>query len=327
MTVQRFIADNQADWDALRDLLVRLGSSGWRGVPRAEVRTYSRLYRKVVADLSFARMMAPQHPSVRQLEVLVGKCHGYFYRTVAPAGADWKQFFKRELPLLFRQTFPYTAAALAIFVVFGALGFFLTLADPGFSSLILPPPMLDSIHNHRMWTESINAVKPMATSSIATNNISVTFVTYALGITCGIGTVWLLAFNGLLIGVVLAETGRFGMMGSTLTFIAPHGVLELPAIFIAGAAGLMMGRAMLFPGRLPRVLEIQTAAHRGARLMLGCIPLLMVAGTIEGFVSPSHTPLAFRMTVAAVAASGLLAYLSLGWRLSPPTPAWDNGPL
>ena len=120
-------------------------------------------------------------------------------------------------------------------------------SDPGFERLLLGGGMMDTIETGRMWTHSIVAIKPLASSAIATNNLSVPFAAFAGGILAGLGTVYMMIFNGLLIGVVAVACHQAGMSLSLWSFVAPHGVLELPAIFIAGGAGLLMARGLLAP--------------------------------------------------------------------------------
>ena len=114
------------------------------------------------------------------------------------------------------------------------MGVGLTYQDPDFKVKILGPQMVDTINRREMWTHSIVGIKPLASSAIMTNNMSVGFSTFALGITGGLGTIYMLAFNGLLIGVIGTACWLSGMSLQLWSFVAPHGVLELPAIFIAG---------------------------------------------------------------------------------------------
>jgi uncharacterized membrane protein SpoIIM required for sporulation len=171
--------------------------------------------------------------------------------------------------------------------------------------------MMDTIEKSEMWTESIVTIKPLAASGIMTNNLSVSFATFAFGITAGIGTVWMMVVNGLLIGVIGAATWQAGMALQLWSFVAPHGVLELPAIFIAGGAGLEIARGMLFPGLLPRRESLARAGGRAARLVLGIVPMLVVAGVIEGFVSPSGIAKPLKFLLAAVLLAALVTYLAL----------------
>ena len=142
-----------------------------------------------------------------------------------------------------------------------------------------------------------------------TNNISVGFMTFAFGITGGIGTIYLLLFNGLLLGVIGMACHLSGMSLQLWGFVAAHGVLELPAIFIAGGAGLRIAAGLLFPGYLPRRESLVRAGTEAVQLLLGTIPILIVAGTIEGFVSPTGLATGLKFAMAAALFVLLLVYL------------------
>jgi len=184
--------------------------------------------------------------------------------------------------------------------------------------------MVDAIEHHRMWTHSIVGIKPLATSAIMTNNISVGFTTFALGITAGLGTIYMMAFNGLLIGVVGMACRLSGMSLQLWSFVAPHGVLELPAIFIAGASGFRVAQGLLFPGFLPRSASLAQAGSEAVQLLLGTLPMLVVAGVLEGFVSPTGVPVAWKFTIAASLFVLLVCYLF--WRPATPEPTTDSAP-
>jgi len=142
-----------------------------------------------------------------------------------------------------------------------------------------------------------------------TNNISVGFITFALGITAGLGTTYMMIFNGLLLGVIGMACHQAGMSLKLWDFVAAHGVLELPAIFIAGGAGLKIAAGLLFPGYLPRRESLARAGAEAVKLLLGTIPILIVAGTIEGFVSPTGLATKLKFAMAAALFVLLVAYL------------------
>ena len=245
------------------------------------------------------------------LNQLLGRSHNLIYMGHKPKVSGIVRFYRDTYPQVFRETLPQTALALAIFVVTGLAAWALTIHDPGFAHRILGASMMETIERREMWTHSIVTVKPLASSGIMTNNLSVAFSMFAMGITGGIGTIWMMVVNGLLIGVIGAATWRAGMALQLWSFVAPHGVLELPAIFIAGGAGLEVARGLLFPGLLPRRESLARAGGRGGRLLLGTIPMLVVAGVIEGFFSPSNAPVAMKFTLAGVLFAALLTYLFL----------------
>ena len=267
------------------------------------------MYRQTASDLATVREDATNTQLANYLNQLLGRSHNLLYMGHRQKVSALVRFYRDTYPKVFRETLPQTLLALAIFLVTGLAGWALTVHDSAFAHRLLGPQMMETIERRQMWTHSIVTIKPIASSSIMTNNLSVAFSTFALGITAGLGTIWMMVLNGLMIGVVGAATWQSGMAVPFWSFVAPHGVLELPAIFIAGGAGLEIARGLLFPGLLPRKVSLSQAGGRAARLLLGTIPMLIVAGVIEGFFSPSETPAKFKFLVAAVLFAALLAYL------------------
>jgi uncharacterized membrane protein SpoIIM required for sporulation len=169
--------------------------------------------------------------------------------------------------------------------------------------------MVETIRHHQMWTQSIVGMKPQESSRIMTNNLTVTFLTFAAGITAGLGTMWLIFFNGLLMGVIATACQQAHMSRDLWSFVCPHGSLELPAIFIAGGAGLRLASGVLFPGLYRRRDSIALAGREAVRLVAGIIPMLVIAGAIEGFFSPSGAPAGLKFAVGAALFALLLVWL------------------
>jgi uncharacterized membrane protein SpoIIM required for sporulation len=165
-----------------------------------------------------------------------------------------------------------------------------------------------------MWTDSVLTAKPQASSQIMTNNIGVCFMTFASGIIAGLGTIFLMFTNGLNVGVVATACGEHGIALSLWSFIAAHGALELPAIFISGGAGLRLAAGLLFPGMLKRKDALAVAGGDAVRLISGTIPMLIIAGSLEAFVSPTHAPLALKFAICAFLLATLGFWLSEGGR-------------
>jgi uncharacterized membrane protein SpoIIM required for sporulation len=147
-----------------------------------------------------------------------------------------------------------------------------------------------------------------------TNNITVGFAMFAAGITAGLGTLWMLITNGLLMGVLAVATARAGMALQLWSFVAAHGALELPAIFIAAGSGLEIARGLLFPGMMPRKDSLRQAGNRGTKLLLGTIPMLVIAGVIEAFISPVKIAAPLKCLLSAILFTALILYLSGGKR-------------
>jgi uncharacterized membrane protein SpoIIM required for sporulation len=296
-------------WRQLADLVERAERNGVGALDPGELQELSVLYRQVAADLATVR----EHPSsvhfANHLNQLLARAHHTIYAAGGTTGASVGRFLWRGFPDAVRRHALHVLLAIAVFTAGGLAGAGLTARDPGFASRVLGTDMMDTIARGEMWTHSIVAIKPVASSAIMTNNLSVSFTAFAAGMTAGLGTLYLLAFNGLLIGVVGMACWAAGMSVPLWSFVAPHGVLELPAIFIAGASGLRLGQGLLFPGLLPRRQALTFAARDAVRLIAGCVPLLVIAGVIEGFVSPTDLSVPVKLAFASALFALLLVYL------------------
>jgi uncharacterized membrane protein SpoIIM required for sporulation len=312
MISTRWLEKRKPYWSRLEELVDRaLRRRGITALTHVELQELGLLYRQTASDLSVVRADVTSPQLAAYLNQLLGRAHNLVYMGRRPKLSEAWRFYA-AYPRLFREMLPQTVLAFLIFAAAGLAGWVITLRDPAFSYRLLGPQMIESIERHRMWTESIVTVKPVAASAILTNNLSVSFATFAMGITAGVGTIWMLVLNGLMIGTVGAATWRAGMVLQLWSFVAPHGVLELPAIFIAGGAGLELARGLLFPGLLKRGDSLARAGKRAASLVLGIVPLLIVAGTIEGFVSPSALAARLKFLLAAALFALLVVYLCSG---------------
>lgn len=278
-------------------------------VPLDDFREGSSLYRQAVADLAFARMCFGAHPVVRELEQLVGQAHSLLYQAGASKATNWKDFWLRTWPLRVRDAARPILLSLVLFWASALLGFLLTAHNPVLENLFVSGPMRAAIESKRLWTESLTRTAPAASSGIAVNNIQVSLMAWALGLTCGIGTLWLLILNGVMLGAIAAACLRAGMLLPLAEFVVGHGALELPAIWIASGAGLLMAEALLFPGRYRRRAELRLKGRHSVQIMIGIVPILLVAGTIEGFVSPSSLPGVAKAMLGLSLGLGLLAYI------------------
>ncbi len=310
MIPARWLEKRKPHWDRLESILDASGRRGVAALSPRELQELALLYRQVAADLATVREDPISRRLADYLNQLLARAHNLIYmgRRSSPRGII--PFYSRTFPEVFRSTFDYTALATALFAAGMLVGFLAALGDPTFQHFFLGPRMTETIERRQMWTHSILTIKPLAASGIMTNNLTVSFTVFALGITAGLGTIYMLALNGLMMGVVSAACWQAGMSLQLWEFVAGHGVLELPSVFIAGGAGLLLARGLLFPGRLPRR---ESVAHYGglaARLILGIIPLLVIAGLIEGFISPSPYPALAKFALAGILAALLALYLS-----------------
>jgi uncharacterized membrane protein SpoIIM required for sporulation len=253
----------------------------------------------------------PPNEMQKYLNQLVARGYGQVYRSPPPRWISFWQFLRFTFPSTFRETAPWTLFAFLVFFFGFLYGLGATLLDSAFVPLVVPPHLIQKVEEGKVWFDSIVAVRPLASSMIMTNNISVSFLAFAFGMTLGVGTLYLMVFNGLMLGAIAGLCHTHGLDIPFWSFVLPHGVIELSAIFIAGGAGFLLATALLAPGDLPRKQALMKRARQAGRLILGCVPLLVVAGIVEAFFSPSLVPAGVKFTLAGILLTLLLAYLVL----------------
>jgi len=314
MISNRWIELRQKNWNKLEALVHTAEAGSLKTLSSDDLREFGLLYRQAAADLSATRADHSSRTLEAYLNQLVSRAHNYIYSGQKLSPATVWDFFVSGYPRIFRRLLPYTTAALLIFLAGALLGSLETLARPAFMHAMLGPEMIDKIEHHQMWTDSVLTAKPQASSAIMTNNIGVCFYTFAGGIIAGLGTILLMFTNGVNIGVVGVACGQHHMALSLWSFVAAHGALELPAIFISGGAGLRLAAGLLFPGMLRRKDALALAGSESVRLISGTVPMLVVAGLLEAFLSPTHAPIGLKFAVCAFLLTGLGFWLSEGGR-------------
>ena len=311
MDLERFIQERDADWKRLDALLQRAGRS-LGSLGKDDLRDLGALYRQTASDLARVQAAAVDADLTEYLTGLVVRGHGVIYRREpARLGHAWA-FISRRFPQLVRQEWRPILLAVLLALIPGVWCYVLAELDPQFLEVVTPPGLRERLDKGELWVYRINPIKPLASSAIMTNNIAVTFSFFALGMTFGIGTGWGLINNGIHFGTTAAVVGQTQMAREFWAFVAPHGALELPAIFIGGGAGLILGAALLFPGDLRRRDALAKRGRVAVLLVLGCVPILVIAGIIEAFFSPAPPgvmPVGLKFLAGASLFALLLLYL------------------
>ncbi|WP_254721671.1 stage II sporulation protein M [Kovacikia minuta] len=178
-------------------------------------------------------------------------------------------------------------------------------------ALMVPDELIEQVRDRgELWMGSIVGIEPFASSKIMTNNIKVSLAATAGGMTGGVLTTYSMLLNGMVMGTIGALVGQNNLAFPFWAFVFPHGSLELPSIFLAGGAGFMLARALLFPGQYRRVDALKLAGASAVQLVYGLIPLLVIAGIIEGFFSPNPAiPDLVKYVTGTVLFALLVAYL------------------
>ncbi len=315
LNINEFIGERKGEWERLEAIAgkFRPGRSG--ELSRDELWELAGLYNGAVSDLAVLKSselaVDTESHVIAYLNDLVIRVHGIIYRKPPFRWSSLASFFTATFPRTFVRMLPYIMVSAGLFISLGVVGFLLGLAEPNFISLVVPPHIIKTVERGQVWFKDLHTVAPMASSGLMTHNISVTFLMVAAGITFGIGTVYLLALNGLLIGTVAALCFKHDLSIEFWSFVLPHGSLELTALFIAGGAGLVLGHALIDPGRYRRSEYLAEQSRYVGILALGCVPLLVLAGLIEAFFSPSGLPPWLKFSFACVSFSSFMAYVLL----------------
>ncbi|QNP29587.1 stage II sporulation protein M [Cylindrospermopsis curvispora] len=289
MNIKRWISTREENWQRLDSLLSKIERKRLKSLKSSEIRELASLYRSITADLARARTHNVSHTLIQSLQLLATRAYTQIYQ--GSRKQEWEgviQFYRWGFPAIVQQTFPYIITATGLFILGMLVGWWYTWQDPSFMSLLIPESLISQVQDRgELWIGSIVGIEPLASSNIMINNISVSFSAVAGGITGGIFTIYILVFNGLLIGSIATLVAENNLAYPFWAFVLPHGALELPAIFFAGGAGLLLGRGILFPGKYLRLEAIKYYSSLAAQLVFGIVPLLIIAGIIEGFFSPN----------------------------------------
>jgi uncharacterized membrane protein SpoIIM required for sporulation len=316
MNLGEFMRQRSPTWQQLAALLERVKRKP-EAMTLAEIETLGRLYRMATADLALAQREFPKQKIALYLNQLVSQAHSVIYRAEPVRWSQLRHFVLVEFPQLYRGLLPYTSVAFALFWIAAVAAFFAVWWEPDVIYLIAGPgiaPLVDEVEQGKLWTDIAPAARSAASATILTNNIQVTFTTFAGGITAGLLTSWILLFNGLSIGGIFGLLQAHALSAGLAEFVVAHGFVELSVIFLAGGCGLSMGDALLRPGLQTRVAALIQRARAGVMVILGCAPLLIVAGIIEGFISPSGLPWWLKLFVGVATGAMLHGYWLLSGR-------------
>jgi uncharacterized membrane protein SpoIIM required for sporulation len=297
-------------WDELAGLLKE--SAGRRVHMNADRLDLLVLrYQQAASDLAYLRTHEPASPLIPRLNDLVARGHAVIYRprrrfSVRAIG----RFLWSEYPRLVWQIRRYAYVAAAIQVVLAVAGYAWAQHDPVDASSFLPASMrgVAGFHHHPVP----GALMAPSAAGIFTNNIFVSLLDVGGGLTLGVMTLYSLYLNSMLLGVLSGLANRPGPSAEYWSLIVPHGVIELTAFTICAGAGLALAASVVRAEPEPRSVVIRRAGTRAALIGAGTMPLLIIAGTIEGFVTPSGLPEAVKLAVAPATALVLAAYLRRG---------------
>ncbi len=319
VTAERFVARKQEAWETFRLTAARIERVGLRVLPAAEIPVFAARYREVAADLARARTYRVSPEVIAYLERLVAAGHNALYRARARRSLPIAPYVFRDFPAAVVASWPYVLVAFLLFTIPAAVGYAVLRERPELAEEIAPPVMVSRAEQAAErqargigYVETENEERPVLASWIISNNIMVCLAALAGGLVGGFLTVLSLVYNGLALGIGFGVFANHHAAGYLATFIAGHGVLELTAIFISGGAGLRLAQALVAPGDLTRKDALVLQGAVALRMIGAVVCLLIVAGAIEGLLSASDAPPAYKFAVSAASGVLLACYFASG---------------
>jgi uncharacterized membrane protein SpoIIM required for sporulation len=310
-----FIARRSEAWQELDALLKRVERRGVGALRPDEISNLGRLYRTLTSDLAYAQGRGFDVALREYLNRSVARAHAHVYaRAPESSMARIRDFYRHVFPQELRRSLPYVAICTAITVACAVVAYVLVRTHPADAYALLPNYLVSekirkSLHDSNFALHP--GFAPAMSALIITNNVKVSVIAFAGSMTLGLVTIYIIATNGLMLGGMGALFTNAGFGSDFWATIAPHGVIELTAIQIAGGAGLLIAAAAIYPGRRRRRDLIVENARRAGTLILGVASMLIVAGTIEAFISPQRWPAPVRIAIGLTTAVLLVLYFSI----------------
>jgi len=311
---QRFCDQGEERWRQLGQALDRSQREGLLRLGYEELERTVSLHRQVVSDFAFARSRYSGTSVERRLRALSFAGHRLLGERPGPLRDRLGTFFARTFPATLRAAWASLGVSAAIFTCAALAGFSITLANESFAALFLGSQAFSELRDGVIWTDRIASAAPPAVlaSGIFTNNISVALMAWIGGALFGLGTVYLLVTNGLMLGTVISVVWQYGLLDVLLRFISTHGALEILLILVAGSAGIELARGLLCPADRDRAAARRLGARRAFRIVGGALPWLVLAGIVEGFVSPQPQPGVWtKLTIGLALVGSFAAYVLL----------------
>ena len=309
MREEQFIEINSNMWRELENLYALVNKKGIKSLSSIDVKRFLHIFRQCSHHLAYARTHYSKSSVVMYLNSLVGKCHSHVYAVKKISPGNLARYVTYEFPNLLKEYRWYILSSFGFFAIGLIVSFLLVSLNADNASMFLPQNMIEGMksgkHSAGQWNY------PLMSSYLMSNNITVCLKAFALGITLGIGTIYVLFFNGAMLGALAALVYLYGNPISFWSLILPHGIIELTAIFIAGASGLIIAKHLLLPGEYTHKSALIAGAKKAISLIIGVVFMLIIAGLIEGFFTPLNIFDGTKLLFAAITGLILVVYFSI----------------
>jgi uncharacterized membrane protein SpoIIM required for sporulation len=287
MDYSQFLGLRERAWEDFRLRLEAARRS--RKLSYADLEELALQYRLILYDHAFASWRFAGTGAARRLARLALDGTRWLYASGEEREGRFRLFWTKTFPTAFRRTAGTLVLTLSIFFVAALFGLFLATVQTGVAVALLGPAAVEGLERGHLWTESLVTTVPptVSSSAIATNNVSVALTAWAGGALGGLGSLYIVLFNGFLLGALIGVTLHYSMALQLLAFVAAHGPLEITLILVTAAAGLQIGRAMISAGDRPRDEALREAAKESLSVILGCAPWFFLLAVVESFLSPA----------------------------------------
>ncbi len=316
MDLSTFLNQRRPDWRRLEEVLERVEGSGLAVLDDEQAVEFGRLYRRAASDLNQAQTFVSGAATVQYLNDLVARCYLVIYSTTRIDVRAVVRHLVFGFPAAFRRYLGYFLFATALMAAGTVFGFLASYFDPDVARAYLLPNMPTIQPGQEGPLMSTGELAQFSTF-LFTNNVGVTLTAFALGITLGLGTAWLMFYNGVLMGALAAIFCEAGQLTAFATGILPHGVVEIPAALLGGAAGFVLASGIIRARPWPRLDELARTGKEALLLVSGCVPLLTAAAALEAGVARApdwFLSSGVKLAVAAVVALLFAVYVLLvGW--------------
>lgn len=309
MKEEKFIQINSTFWKELESFSKIINKKGIKSLPSKDIKRFLHLFRQCSHHLAYARTHYPESSIMDYLNSLIGKCHNHVYAVKKVSSRQFFKYIYYGFPKLLRKYKWFVISSFLFFFAGLLLSLLCVLYDSNNASMFLSPDMIEGIKSGKSGGGQWNY--PLMSSYIMFNNITVCLRAFVFGITLGLGTIYVLFFNGTMLGALTGLVYLYGDPVSYWSLILPHGFVELTAIFISGAAGLIIAKSLLMPGEYKRSHSLINGAKKAVSLIAGVVLMLVIAGIIEGFFTPLNISEWIKLGFAAVTALILIGYFSI----------------
>lgn len=311
-----FRKEREATWQALEELIASADQHGLRMLSAEQLARLPHLYRATLSSLSVARSISLDRALTDYLENLVGRAYFVVYGTRQHLRRQLSEFFLWRLPSTIRRARWHILVSVVVTLAAAIAAFQLTSGDMDYYYAFVgdmaqgrtPASATAELREGLYHTESGSGGLATFAASLFSHNARIGILAFATGFVAGLPTLFLLFYNGLVLGAFAALFHSRGLAVDLWAWMLPHGMTELTAVVLCGAAGFQLAHGLVFPGARTRMDSLREHGRQAAVIVLGSVCMLFFAGMIEGVFRQTVTSVAIRFTVAGTTAAWWIFY-------------------